>query len=115
MVIYRKNLPHAQKMPKQAYDKGIKPKSYAFGRKIWLNSKYTKTKYNRKLEVKFFGPFRVLHLLGNQAYKLELPKQWRIHDVFHMSLLEQDTTRKRRVEKKIAEQLEFEAGGDNKE
>ena len=75
MVIYRKNLPHAQKMPKQAYDKGIKPKSYAFGRKIWLNSKYTKTKYNRKLEVKFFGPFRVLHLLGNQAYKLELPKQ----------------------------------------
>ena len=32
-----------------------------------------------------------------------------------MSLLEQDITRKRRVDKKIAEQLEFEAGGDNEE
>ena len=32
-----------------------------------------------------------------------------------MSLLEQDTTRKGRVEEKIAEQLEFETGSDNKE
>ena len=32
-----------------------------------------------------------------------------------MSLLEQDITRKGRVDKKTAEQLEFEAGGNNKE
>ena len=32
-----------------------------------------------------------------------------------MFLLEQDTTRKGRVDKKIVEQLEFEAGGNNKE
>ena len=29
-----------------------------------------------------------------QAYKLELPKKWRIHDIFHVLLLEQDTIRK---------------------
>ena len=59
-----------------------------------MNSKYIKTKHNRKLEAKFFGPFRVLYPVRKQAYKLELPKKWRIHDVFHVSLLEQDTTRK---------------------
>ena len=72
-----------------------------------------KTKRNRKLESKFFGPFRVLYPVGNQAYKLKLPKKWRIYDVFHVSLLEQDTTRKGRVEDNVT-QLEFKAG-DNTE
>ena len=75
-----------------------------------MNSRYIKTKCNRKLEAKFFGPFRVLHPVGKQAYKLELPKKWRIHDVFHMSLLEQDTTRKGR-EFSVPE-FELEPGDD---
>ena len=70
----RENLQHAQKLQKRAHDKGTKPRSYAPGEKVWLNSKYIKTKRNRKLEAKFFGPFRVLHPMGSQAYKLELPK-----------------------------------------
>ena len=115
MAACRENLQHAQELQKRAHNKGTKPRSYAPGEKVWLNSKYIKTKCNRKLEAKFFGSFRVLHPVGSQAYKLELPKQWKIHDVFHVSLLEQDITRKGRVDEKIAEQLEFEAGGDNKE
>ena len=51
----------------------------------------------------------MLHLVGRQAYKLELPKNWRIHNVFHVSLLEQDTTRKERVDENVME-LEFDAG-----
>ena len=46
--------------------------SYAPGNKVWLNTKYLKTKQNRKLKVKFFGPFRVLHPVGQQTYQLEL-------------------------------------------
>ncbi len=39
---------------------------------------------------------------------------WKIHNVFHVSLLEQDTTRKRRVDKALPEpEKEFEVG-DNK-
>ena len=64
-----------------------------------MNSKYIKTKQNQKLEAKFFEPFQVLYLVGKQAYKLKLAKKWRIHNVFHVSLLEQDTIRKERVEK----------------
>ena len=53
----------------------------------------------------------MLHTVGKQAYKLELPKKWRIYNVFHISLLEQDTTKKGRVNDM---QLEFEAGNDKK-
>ena len=88
------NLHHAQELQKQTHNKNDKPKSYALGDKVWLNSKYIKTKRNQKLEAKFFEPFRVLHLVGKQAYKLELLKLWRMHNVFYVSLLEEDTTRK---------------------
>ena len=115
IVVYRENLQHNQKLQKRAHYKGTKPKSYVSGEKIWLNSKYIKTKRNRKLEAKFFGFFRVLHPVGSQAYKLELPKRWRNHDVFHVSLLEQDTIKKGWLDEKTVEQLEFEAGGNNEE
>ena len=113
MTIYRENLHRAQELQKRAHNKGVKPRSYTFGEKVWLNSKYIKTKCKWKLEAKFFGPFQVLHLVGKQAYKLELPKRWRMHNIFHVSLLEQDTIRKQRVDKWLAE-LELEAG-DSKE
>ena len=112
MIVCQENLHHAQELQKRAYNKGVKPKSYAPSDKVWLNSKYIKTKRNRKLEAKFFGPFRVLHPVGKQAYKLELPRKWRIHDVFHVSLLEQDTTRKGRVDENATELAELDAGDD---
>ena len=111
MIVCRENLHHAQELQKRAHDKGVKPRSYAPGDKVWLNSKYIKTKQNQKLEAKFFGPFRVLHLDEKQAYKLELPRKWRIHDIFHVSLLEQDTTKKGRVDKEVR-QMEFDADDD---
>ena len=96
IVVCRKNLYHAQEFQKRAHNKGFKLCNYAPGEKVWLNSKFIKTKRNRKLEAKFFGPFRVLHPVKKQTYKLELSKKWRIHDIFHVSLLEQDTTKKGR-------------------
>ena len=80
-----------------------------------MNSKYIKTKRNQKLEAKFFGPFQILHPVGKQAYKLDLPTKWKIYDVFHVSLLEQDTTRKGRMNELFPEpEPEFDAG-NNKE
>ena len=73
--VCRKNLQHAQELQKRYHDKYAKPGSYAPGDKVCLNSKYIKTKQNCKLEFKFFGSFRVLHPVGKQAYKLELPNR----------------------------------------
>ena len=61
IVICHKNLHHTQELQKRAYNKRVKPRSYAPSEKVWLNSKFIKTKRNRKLEAKFFGPFRVFH------------------------------------------------------
>ena len=49
MTIYQKNLYHAQKLQKQAHNRGVKPKSYTADDKVWLNNKYIKTKRNQKL------------------------------------------------------------------
>ena len=87
MIVCCENVYHVQELQKYAYNKVINSRSYAPGEKIWLYSKYIKTKCNQKLKAKFFGPFRLLHPIGKQAYKQKLPKKWRIHDVFHVSLL----------------------------
>ena len=87
IIVCQENLDHAQELPKRGYNKGIKPKSYAPDDKVWLNSKYIKTKRN------------------------QLPRKWRIYDVFHVSLLEQDITRKRRVDENNATELD--AGNDS--
>ena len=75
MFVCQENLHYAQELKKRVHNKGVKPRSYALSDKIWLNSKYIKTKHNYKLKAKFFGPFRVLYLARKQTYKLELPKK----------------------------------------
>ncbi len=57
MEICCQNLLPAQELQKRTHNKGVKSRSYALGKKIWLNSKYIKTKRNKKLESKFVGPF----------------------------------------------------------
>ena len=74
MTLCWKNFYHTQKFQKQAYNKDVKPKSYISGEKLWLNSKYIKTKQNQKLEVKFFVLFWVFHPVSKQVYKLKLSK-----------------------------------------
>ena len=113
MTVCQQNLYYAQELQKQAHNKFVKPRSYASGDKVWLSSNHLKTKRNCKLEAKFLGPFQVLHPISKQAYKLELPKKWRIHDIFHVCLLKQDITKKGQVNDT---QLDFEfKAGNNKE
>ncbi|KAF8660467.1 hypothetical protein AX16_001621 [Volvariella volvacea WC 439] len=33
------------------------------------------------------GPFTITKVLGPITFRLELPEQWKIHNVFHASLL----------------------------
>ena len=112
MIVCQKNLNHTQELQKQAHDKGVKPRGYAPGEKVWLNSKYIKTKWKQKLKAKFFRLFQVLHPVWKQAYKLELSRNWKIHDVFHLSLLKYDITKKGQVDEEVR-QIEFDAGDND--
>ena len=54
-----------------------------------LNTKNIRTKCpSKKLAPKQYSHFKILEQRGDLAYKLELSERWKIHPVFHVSLLE---------------------------
>jgi hypothetical protein len=63
-------------------------KPFKVNDQVWLESKNLKIPYqSRKLALKREGPFKIKEVLGPVTYRLTLPKQWKIHDVFHACLL----------------------------
>ena len=67
------------------------------GDQVWLDSRNLKTIYHKKMKPKWEGPFVITEVLGPITYRLKLPATWRIHNVFHATLLrpykENDTFR----------------------
>jgi hypothetical protein len=59
------------------------------GDKVWLDSRNLKMLYHRKMAPKREGPFEIAETIGTVAYRLKLPTAWKIHNVFHASLLRQ--------------------------
>ena len=57
------------------------------GQKVWLDSKNLKMLYHKKMAPKREGPFVIMEVLGPITYRLKLPNSWKIHDVFHATLL----------------------------
>ena len=57
------------------------------GDKVWLDSRNLKTTYHKKMKPKREGPFSITEVLGPVTYRLRLQPSWRIHDVFHATLL----------------------------
>ena len=58
------------------------------GEKVWLDSRNLKTLYHKKMAPKREGPFEITDVLGPLTYRLNLPETWKIHNVFHASLLQ---------------------------
>ena len=55
---------------------------------VMLNAKNLKFKHSiKKLFPKFVGPFLVVKEINKVAIKLKLPNNWKVHPVFHRSLL----------------------------
>ena len=55
-----------------------------------LNGKNVRTRRDaKKLDAKLFGPFKVVKPVdrSGMSVELELPKHWRVHNVFHTSML----------------------------
>ena len=55
---------------------------------MWLEARNLKLGYpTKKLAPRQEGPFIIERVLGPLTYQLKLPKTWRIHPVFHVTLL----------------------------
>ena len=58
------------------------------GQQVWLEARNISLIYgSSKLAPRRHGPFKILRVISPVAYELELPKHWKIHPVFHASLL----------------------------
>jgi hypothetical protein len=83
----KRNILDAQERQSK-YAKG-KEMTFNIGDKVWLSTKHIKTaRLSKKLDYKRIGPYTVSKVVNKNAYKLELPHTLRIHNVFHVSLLD---------------------------
>jgi hypothetical protein len=87
----RENILKAQE--KQAFwanKRRMDPPAFEPGDKVWLVRKHIKTdRPSSKLDAKRLGPFKIVESIGTRAFRLELPPSMKIHNVFHVSLLEE--------------------------
>ena len=75
---------HAQSL----YKDSPRFRTYSEGDKVWLDARNLKTTHpSFKLAPKRYGPFPITKKISVTTYALKLPAQWRIHPVFHASLL----------------------------
>ena len=88
----RKNLLVAQQRAAKSFNKKVIPgPDFKVGDLVLLNANNIKTKrQSKKLDNLFRGPCEIIKSIGPNAYKLKLPEQLqgKMHDVFHISLLE---------------------------
>ena len=63
-------------------------KPYQTGDKVWLEGRnLTTTHPTAKLAPRRYGPFPITRVVSRTSYQLKLPPQWKIHNVFHATLL----------------------------
>jgi hypothetical protein len=76
------------KRAQSLWKKDTKFKEYQKDEKVWLEAKNIHmTHPTTKLRPKRYGPFEITEAISPVAYQLNLPEQWKIHNVFHASLL----------------------------
>ena len=86
----RKTLEQTREVMKKYYDQQATPQpDIDIGDLVMLNAKNIRTKRpTKKLSPRLYGLFKGLEKRGNRAFKLNISPRWKIHPVFHVSLLE---------------------------
>ena len=61
---------------------------YQIGDKVWLEGCNLNTTHpSSKLAPRCYGPFSITRVVSCTSYQLKLPPQWKLHNVFHATLL----------------------------
>ena len=63
-------------------------KPYKENDQVWIEGTNLQILYpSKKLGPKCYGPFKILKQLSDAVYQVEIPKHWKIHNVFHANLI----------------------------
>jgi hypothetical protein len=57
------------------------------GDRVWLDTRHLKTTHHKKIAPQREGPFEITNVIGPVTYRIKLPMTWKIHNVFHATLL----------------------------
>ena len=61
---------------------------FEIGDQVLLSTRYIRFRNGpQKLQRRFVGPFEIIKKISRVAYELQLPEKWKMHPVFHVSLL----------------------------
>ena len=72
----------------QTLSSGFTP--FCVGDQVWLEAKNLNTTHpTAKLAPRCHGPFLVTATISHVSFQLKLPSTWKIHNIFHASLLTQ--------------------------
>jgi len=95
----RKGLETAQEWMRRYADPSRKEApAYQVGDLVMLNGRNIQTRRpSRMMDHKNHGPFQIEKLISPLAAPLTLPRKWKIHNVFHVSLLEPYRTSEHRA------------------
>ncbi len=85
----KEHLEAAQQRQKLYYDNKHKHLEFKIGDNVLLNGEHllTDVGLTKKLQQKWYGPYKVIEKIGKGAYKLELPSHSKAHPVFNVTLL----------------------------
>ena len=84
----KENLQRAVSLQQKYYNKRHRDVQFAVGDLMLLSTRNLKMRgIPDKLKKRFMGPFKIQERIGRQAYRLLLPETWKVHPVFHISLL----------------------------
>ena len=84
----KKTLESSMQQMKQFANQKQQNKVLTIRQKIWLlASNLTVKRLSCKLSLKQKGPFKITKLIGQEVYKLVLPKEQKIYNIFYMSKL----------------------------
>jgi len=95
----RKGLEAAQeRMRRYTNPDRREPPAYQIGDLVMLNGRNIRTRQpSKKLDHKNHDPFQIEKIDSPLAVGLTLPRKWKIHNIFHVSLLEQYRTSEHRA------------------